>query len=430
MTIEWGSPLRTRRGGASRLSGLRVHYDFVWESVFGHGRATFPGGQSLAELVRRECPAGKGAALLLTTRNDVRQPYIVETDDQYVAVVPIHDYLQSASGGDTASTYYARLSPRPLTQLPSLSEITTFTVGELETFLDAHLTAELIAAWIDRSIDPESILAFLGAEAGPNPDNVARILSADDTGFAQELARRLEAGANPTPIRRVLLALTEQQTGRTAAYDVLGDRLPERIADTRLKLEEYEALIARPTTTETEVQRFIEVNPWMVGLPYHTARPRVPIARGVLDFVLDRFDGFFDLVELKGPSESIVVEPSLATQRPPSASEYSLSRALSNALAQAHHYRGLLDRSADLASEYGLADTRQPRILILIGRSESLSDSGREILRQLNLSLHRVEVIPYDVLGRRTAGLLENVEVLWNASEVVSEEQAGPGGAP
>ncbi|MFH2210685.1 MAG: hypothetical protein ABIJ01_03505 [Pseudomonadota bacterium] len=95
---------------------------------------------------------------------------------------------------------------------------------------------------------------------------------------------------------------------------------------------------------------------------------------------------------------------------------YSLGPALAKALAQAHHYKALLDQARNLHDQYGLADTRQPRILIVLGCSTSLTATSREVLRQLNLSLHRVEVIPYDLLGTRTAGLLDNLESLLNGA--------------
>ena len=41
-----------------------------------------------------------------------------------------------------------------------------------------------------------------------------------------------------------------------------------------------------------------------------------------------------------------------------------------------------------------------------------MSDTASEILRQINLSLHRVSVVPFDVLGRRTEGWLQNIEAL------------------
>jgi hypothetical protein len=356
-------------------------------------------------------------------------PSILETADEYIVIVPIRDYLRNA-GGDAASTYYARLSTRPLTQLSSLSDV-AFSPSELERFLDDNLTTELIARWIGRFADPDLVLNDLGVAGHPAADRVFRELIGDDPGLRDELARQLEGLGDDIPIRRLLIALTELQPGRATAANVMGERLMDRIADTRLKLDEYDQLIHMSATSETDVQKFLEVNPWIVGLPYISARGRVEIPRGILDFVLDRFDGFFDVIELKGPQDPIVLEPAASDlARPHSASSYSLGPALAKTLAQAHHYRTLLDQSGGLGAQYGLADTRQPKVLILLGRTETLSESSKEILRQLNLSLHRVEVIPYDILGLRTSGLLTNVESLWHTSRTGSGsvQASDPGG--
>ena len=205
----------------------------------------------------------------------------------------------------------------------------------------------------------------------------------------------------------------ESELGRMLTADVLSKQLVGRIADTRRKLTEYQALIAEPDATETDVQRFLEINPWIVGLPYVSAQARVEIPRGELDFVLNRYDGFFDIVELKSPGEDLVRERTKSESvRPASASAYSLGPALARALAQAHHYRSILNDSRDLAGQYGLKDTREPNILILVGRSTSMTQTGGNVLRELNYSLHRVEIIPYDLLGQRTEGFLGNIESL------------------
>ena len=169
-----------------------------------------------------------------------------------------------------------------------------------------------------------------------------------------------------------------------------------------------------PSTSETDVQSFLEHYPWIVGLHYVRARGRVEVPRGVIDFVLDRFDGFFDIVEMKGPADAIVVERSgsIPDDRPGSPSRYTLGPALATALAQAHLYRSILSAAHTVRGQYGLSDTRQPRILILIGLSRQLTEGARDVLRELNLSLHRVEVVPYDLLGVRMAGLVNNLEAL------------------
>lgn len=414
MPIPWDRKLQNRPGGKSRLGGLEIYFDFDWLAMFGHDRAVFPRGQSLAQLVTKDCPAGKAPALLLTERTDV-EAHIEETRDKYIVIVPIHDYLANA-GADAASTYYARMSGTPLTLLTSLSEV-SFTPSELTRFLGVHLEQEVLVRWAANSPERSEILrrvaAMSNAASSSDVAGEIRRLGAADPAAFEAMGEYIERFGEDGGIRRLLARLTESELGRMLTADVLSKQLVGRIADTRRKLTEYQALIAEPDATETDVQRFLEINPWIVGLPYVSAQARVEIPRGELDFVLNRYDGFFDIVELKSPGEDLVRERTKSESvRPASASAYSLGPALARALAQAHHYRSILNDSRDLAGQYGLKDTREPNILILVGRSTSMTQTGGNVLRELNYSLHRVEIIPYDLLGQRTEGFLGNIESL------------------
>jgi ParB-like chromosome segregation protein Spo0J len=46
----------------------------------------------------------------------------------------------------------------------------------------------------------------------------------------------------------------------------------------------------------------------------------------------------------------------------------------------------------------------------VVGLAGSLPEHRLRVLRELNRSLHRVEVVPYDALGDRAASVLDNVE--------------------
>lgn len=413
MPPEWNRHLNYKRGGLYKLEYIPVYYDFDWYNVFLHNKAMFPGGMSLARLVKNECPNGKTPCLLLTDQFNIH-PHRIETEVDFFFVVPIQDYLSKVTAGaDLAASYCAGLSGTPLTQLSALSE------SDLGKLLDEQLTPEALASWLERSPNQIEILRNLVAgEADLVPVDIAsalRGLEVEDIAVLEELINYVTRIGGGTQLAQFL---TESETGRAATVSALVDKLPDRIADIRRHLADYNALIANPESTETNVQHLLEVHPWIVGLPYVRTRARVPIPRGELDFVLYRYDGFFDVMELKSPQDVIIEErQSNSEDVPPSASAYSLSRALSGALAQAHHYREILDRSGALSAQYGLNDSRQPRILIVLGSSVSLNDQTREILRQLNLSLHRVEIIPYDLLGTRTLGLLNNLESLIFANQ-------------
>lgn len=414
--VPWDLPL-SRRWSQHRLAGIDVCSDFSWSQVFGHNRSAFPNGQSLCEAVKRDCPSGKMPTLILTGIRD-REPEIIESDHRYIVIVPIHHYL-AESGADAASTYYARLHGKQVTRLSSLSDA-DFTKQELAAFLDEHLDREALKEWLAADPGRGKILEELVRPdlASLPPEVLAagvRAATELDGELLSAITDLLGRTSGKDVLPKVLAGLTESSEGRSVATSALADRLTERIADTRRELDQYQELVASPSITETDVQAFLEDHPWILGLPYVRARGRVAIPRGTVDFVLDRYDGFFDIVELKGPEEQIITERQTSVpqeERPGPPSTLSLSPALSNALAQAHLYRSILLESQGLRAQFGLTDTRQPRILILIGRAHGLSDSAGEVLRQLNLSLHRVEVIPYDQLGQRTTGLLDNLEAL------------------
>jgi hypothetical protein len=411
MPIEWEPQLHQRQGSRQRLGGLDVYYDFDWRTVFRHNRSTFPNGQSLAKLVADECPAGKIPTLLLTSRQDV-EASIRTTDDRHIVIVPINDYL-TRSGFDAASTYYARLAGGRLTQISALAQA-EIAPEDLSNFLAHQLDAAALSSWAGLTPENRATLVAVAA-AVPNAavaaSDLIRHLGALEPEDIRSLVERVRI-QGPDAIGHLLSVATESPDGRGVASSILGGRIEDRISDARRQLIEYRQLIQQAGVTETQVQRFLEEHPWIVGLAYVRARPRVEVPRGSLDFVLDRYDGFFDFLELKGPEEQIIVAPVEGIGRPAPASAYSLGPGLAKALAQAHLYRANLAESAGLAQQYGLSDTRQPRIMIVLGRSTDLTPTTNEILRQLNLSLHRVEVIPYDVFAERSEGWLTSIESL------------------
>jgi hypothetical protein len=371
----------------------------------------------LATRVKDDCPAGKTPALLLTDRDEIKER-AVETDSDYVLVLNLPRYLKIAEA-DAALSYLANAVGTGIARLGDLAELAdAWTEEQLRAFLDLKLNAQHIAEWADSdttriaqlreiagvelnaesSADVASVVAALQALEGLDPD----ILGAVADLIRPETDR---------PARLHLLrALTSDPAGRYDAGAVLGNRTADRVADVRKAAADYRRLLEDPNSTETDLQRFIEENPWLLGLDYAHIRPRRQIPRGIVDFILERFDGFHDLLELKSPQDPIITAPE-APELPPPASDYALSPVLAGALAQVHVYRDVLTTDAAAAERlYGLEHTRDPRAIIVIGRAELLPDHRRSVLRELNRSLHRVEIVPYDILARRADAVLDNVE--------------------
>lgn len=401
LAIDW-KPRLQRKVGGSNLARLDVYYDFEWEEVFPHGRATFHHGLSLAVFAREHCPEGKIPCLLLTTRDDVPEEPI-QTDTHYALVVRIVRYLATSSA-DPATTYFAK-----------------------DTLLHLYLDKATITRWAnDEPSRVETLRSIVDTQLGiaephsrADQRDLARVIRALDQitpELGDAMVTALKVG-RPDDIRRIAKWLSRNTVGRQAASEALADRIESRIADAREDVEEFRKLLDGDTR-EKDLQIFIEKHPWLLGLEYVRVRSKRDLPRGELDFFVERHDGYQDLVELKRPRDKIILCREDG-DGPHAASKYSLGSSLSNALAQVQVYRDRLTRNeGSMDIDYGIKNAGHPRVIIIIGREWDLSRTEKRILQQLNLSLHRIEVMPYDWLARRADIQLQNL------TEAISESGA------
>jgi hypothetical protein len=429
LDLEWERPLEHRRGSPTRLDGIDVYYDFAWGEHFPDRRAQFRNGQCLAQRVREECPDGKTPALLLTDLENAREG-CVETATHSVFVLNLPRYKQTEP--DASLAYFGQRFGS-ITKLGPLDELAARTEAGAAV-LAAELSLERIAEWAANSSERREQLRVLagtdrdGGRKAPIADLLAALEGVEgslDPNTVMAIARLFGPDADADRRRQLLEAITEDSVGRCVVHEVLTERIPERVVDARSAVDEYERLLEDPATSETDMQHFIETNPWLLGLDYAAMRSRQPIVEGTVDFLLQRFDGFQDLLELKSPQDPIVAAPQRVAGRAPAPSAYALSPSLANALAQAHVYRERLTQHAQAQERLlGLSETRDPRLVIVIGKSASMTDDGRTILTELNKSLHRVEVVPYDILAARARAVLDNVERYQLAAKALSEPAA------
>lgn len=421
MVVEWDPPLQHRRGSPNRLLGIDIYYDFEWFDVFPNARAQFKNGKSMAHLIRDGCPEGKTPALLLTVRDDANEG-LVESETHHVVAVKIRRYLERATG-DAAFSYFGHdldstgMGIAELRTLAARPEV-------VRTVVERELGPEHIVEWAQGNADRVAQLRNIagvgdGTAVRADLPTVLATLQAMD-GIDQEVATALVGllgqDLDKDVRLRLLHALTEDATGRYATTEVLRGRIYDRLGDARVVTQQYAVLLAEDAG-ETALQAFIETSPWLLGMDYLRVRERKALPRGTMDFILERYDGFHDVLELKSPQDDIIVAPAAVDGVPPPANDYRLSPALANALAQAHVYRDILTTGADVArNEYGLVNSRDPRLIIVIGQAKPLPDHRARVLRELNLSLHRVEIVPYDVLADRANTTLDNIERYLTAS--------------
>lgn len=434
LDLEWDVPLHHRVGAEERLCRIDVFHEFRWRDVFPDERTQFKNGKSLAKFVQEKCSPGKTPALLLTLRDEVRQG-LRQTDRFSLFVVNLAGYR--AAEGDAAVSYLATHLGVDITDIEQLQGLAESADPQLlRAFIESSLDIGHVAEWaLDNSERIEQLRQLVG-EAPAEPTGLAETLAAVGAlsdlrpGDVQVLVAFLGTSAEREQRLELARAITSDPAGRYLTGEVLAERAAQRIEDARMAITAYAALLEEPSTTETAMQRFIETNLWLLGLDYAAIRPRSKGPSGATDFLLERFDGFQDLLELKSPQDAIVRAPAIAEgDAVPSPHEYALSPTLAQALAQALVYRDRLTRHADAAQElFGLPHTRDPRLIIVVGRGDRLSADRQRVLAELNRSLHRVEVVPYDVLARRAEAVLNNVDSYFSAaSEETLEPEATEG---
>ena len=260
-------------------------------------------------------PCGKTPCLLLTTKDDVA-PATEETDTHYVVIVPINRYLGQSSG-DRATTFFAEAlqAPGGVTSLHRYEQAIQ-SIHDLDAILNLHLDESALHRWVGQN---SGRIATIRRLSSALPDEEEPEHSADQPNLAEaiaalervtpELCDAMVSAVNaegPDAIRRMAEGLSSNTAGRETLLDALADRTRRRIADVRSAAGEYRELAERPDTTETELHEFIRRHPWLLGLEYVRVLPKQQIVRGEVDFLVQRHDGYHDLLELKGPNDEIV----------------------------------------------------------------------------------------------------------------------------
>lgn len=177
------------------------------------------------------------------------------------------------------------------------------------------------------------------------------------------------------------------------------------------QLEEFKQLVKngvkiakkQKIKQETIFQEFLTQHFWMFGPQYISVQPKPnSSARRIPDLLIQRADGFNDVIELENPTDDLFVN---VKKRP------EQSKALKEALAQVMDYvDDYALRYRDEFYDSGL-DTYKPTGIIVIGRQ-----GGRDLerrRRQLNSYLHGIEIWTYD-------------DLFANAERVISLLKSGP----
>jgi hypothetical protein len=183
---------------------------------------------------------------------------------------------------------------------------------------------------------------------------------------------------------------------RNMEYRETIDRL--EVSSFKEDLRDFQAKL-KANVGETGIHKWLEERMWVFGSEYLHSQPiscsEVGWVNSRFDFFLQRYDSFFDIIELKSPTSKLFKRSSLSKSRLFPSRESPISADLQKAISQMIGYLETATLSASLLQAMKGIYILKPKGIIVIGRN---TDEEVKAKRTLNSYLHTIEVLTYDDL--------------------------------
>ena len=147
-------------------------------------------------------------------------------------------------------------------------------------------------------------------------------------------------------------------------------------------------------------QHWFQANSWVLGSQFVRILDERHIdTQHITDFLMEAYDGFLDVVEIKRPEGGMNFWSSTHDH-----GNYVPSIDLTKAITQASRYIYEVEREANsikFRERVGGVKTVKPRCVLIFGRSNDWNEQQIEAYRILNASFHNLTILTYDhVLSR------------------------------
>lgn len=156
-------------------------------------------------------------------------------------------------------------------------------------------------------------------------------------------------------------------------------------------------------TTEHFWQKWFEGNKWVLGSDFAQILDERDIdTDNIADYLMQAFDGFVDIVEIKKPNGL----PFWSGTK--DHGNYVPSSDLIRAITQCLNYLYAIERRCNDADFRDKTHSKviKPRCILVFGRSNDWNDQQKEAYRILNASYNQVSIMTYDHLLSRAQNVL------------------------
>lgn len=236
--------------------------------------------------------------------------------------------------------------------------------------------------------------------------DILEIINASRTIGPESIKPLLSKIASDDKIVELLEALNESElTTLNAAHNQHQYKKQRDIFEKMIDLDCKDTLVAEASKDpdlkiykagqpEKIFQNWFENNLWVFGIEYsnkHDARKIALFSEA--DILMESLDGYLDLIELKRPQL-----PGSIFSYDKNHKCYHPSSSLSEVIGQSLFYlQKMADYKLVLEKEYKVK-VLQPRVKIIIGRSNKFDDEQFESLRMLNSSLSNIQILTFDYI--------------------------------
>jgi len=199
-------------------------------------------------------------------------------------------------------------------------------------------------------------------------------------------------------------------TNRIVQFILSNNIIPEELEAGLLRekrigeLKTFETMLEQDLT-EPYWQKWFQKNDWVLGSEYvRILSERYIDKENISDFLMEAYDGFLDIIEIKRPGGSLNFWAKLTDH-----GNYYPSSDLTKAITQSSQYILEVERESNsdkFIKQHDGVKTVKPRCILIFGRSNNWCQDRMEAFRVLNSSFHNITIMTYDHVLQRAYRIL------------------------
>jgi hypothetical protein len=243
----------------------------------------------------------------------------------------------------------------------------------------------------------QNLLTFISENYEPFRQGIRKYIPIDER-FDKESVEHLKAIFENPEKEKVLDFIVSN--------DILPDDLIAVLQNqTKIKAtQEFEEML-NEDLVEQRWQEWFKKNDWVLGSEFVRILDERDIdTDNIADFLMQAYDGFLDIIEIKRPEGSLKFWADMQDH-----GNYIPASDIIKAITQATQYIYEVEREANstkFLERVGNVKTIKPRCVLIFGRSNNWNDEQKKAYRILNSSYHDLSILTYDHVLNRAKRIL------------------------